>query len=753
MAVPEQTPYIEHTGNGSTTSFALEFQCESKDHLIVLVDDVEPPIASWSLVGGNVIFTTAPAAGKKIKLQRNTPFGRTTDYQSYNNSFRPPAVNKDFDWIWLKLQELGVADWLTDTDIKNLSAYVNSLNDETRDEFYNNLGNLEKNTKAMLDEAIKNGAVSALAIITVETVEELEDLNAWEGRTVSVTSIGNYKYNSSADQWQRDFITDRQVVNIDTILELDNLAVWPGRTVFIKTRNGEENSLFAGTFVYFQNSTEEVDNGIVLNAEGGRWIRKIENNVIKAQWFGTPNLIDDQKILNPAFNASRKYKLFLDITGNEWGINGVVSVLDRVSLISNFDSVIHVDPSGDYPRKFAIEFGLPGSVWNQNGCVLTNTGFLRVDCKNRDTRLHGVFIKGPLSNVDIIRTSNFNGTGIKLESVHDTPLNRLSIEFCGNEEDYAFVCSSADDTTNCININALQVEQSYQRGIYITNTIRSVINNIHSERLFRTNQAPVDNLIGYDLNHVIQMNNSVINQALIHSNDGDIYVRLDGAVNNYNNFLVPDGYVYGEYGDQVIYSCLNTKVFKQLSILKDITLDQPSIPVVHVTIGTKINNPKIDELVFEYAAKSITATGGSIGKVGVRSSEAINGDIVFNNVAIKEVRETGSNSILAMAFNNCNIDLLEGMQGRTCKFRDSYIYRANLASGLQAYFDHVKFDSFTATGDIKYLTRNCQSVNNPTWSLPTVPMNKGLVTERIGYDASGKIYQNTIDGVNWQKLI
>ena len=93
------------------------------------------------------------------------------------------------------------------------------------------------------------------------------------------------------------------------------------------------------------------------------------------------------------------------------------------------------------------------------------------------------------------------------------------------------------------------------------------------------------------------------------------------------------------------------------------------------------------------------------------------------------------------------------MQGRTCKFRDSYIYRANLASGLQAYFDNVKFDSFTATGDIKYLTRNCQSVNNPTWSLPTVPMNKGLITERIGYDASGKIYQNTIDGVNWQKLI
>lgn len=132
MAVPEQTPYIEHIGNGVTTSFALKFQCESKDHLIVLVDEIEPPIETWSLTGGNVVFTTAPAADKKITLQRNTPFSRTTDYQSYNNSFRPPAVNKDFDWIWLKLQELGVADWILGARIDALKNYVDRKDDELK---------------------------------------------------------------------------------------------------------------------------------------------------------------------------------------------------------------------------------------------------------------------------------------------------------------------------------------------------------------------------------------------------------------------------------------------------------------------------------------------------------------------------------------------------------------------------------------------------------------------------------------------
>jgi hypothetical protein len=125
MAVPEQTPYIEHTGNGVTTSFSLGFQCESKDHLIVLMDEIEPPIETWSLIDGNVVFTAAPTSGQKITLQRNTPFSRTTDYQSYNNSFRPPAVNNDFDRVWWKIQELGVRDWLLDLKIQKFRDDVN----------------------------------------------------------------------------------------------------------------------------------------------------------------------------------------------------------------------------------------------------------------------------------------------------------------------------------------------------------------------------------------------------------------------------------------------------------------------------------------------------------------------------------------------------------------------------------------------------------------------------------------------------
>lgn len=204
MAVANQTPYKEYIGNGTTKIFPLEFDCDDADHLIVKVNDIEvPALNNWSLNTntGSVVFAIAPISQSKIILQRDTPLLRSTDYQTYNNSLRPQPVNNDFDKIWLKLQELGVTNWLTDTDIKNLSAYVNSLNEETRDDFFNKLGNLEQNTNAMLQEAVANGAVSALAITTVNTVTELNTLSKWDGRTVYVKDFANFKYSSANNAW------------------------------------------------------------------------------------------------------------------------------------------------------------------------------------------------------------------------------------------------------------------------------------------------------------------------------------------------------------------------------------------------------------------------------------------------------------------------------------------------------------------------------------------------------------------------
>ncbi|QAB39725.1 hypothetical protein EHF38_05010 [Acinetobacter baumannii] len=132
MAVPEQTPFIEYTANGTTTVYPLTFDCDKSEYLIVSLDGEEAPVGSWSLSGGSITFNSAPANGVLITIERNTPFRRTTEYQSYNNSFRPSPVNKDFDLIWWKLQELGVADWILGNRISALKNYVDRKDDELK---------------------------------------------------------------------------------------------------------------------------------------------------------------------------------------------------------------------------------------------------------------------------------------------------------------------------------------------------------------------------------------------------------------------------------------------------------------------------------------------------------------------------------------------------------------------------------------------------------------------------------------------
>lgn len=186
MAVPEQTPFIEYIANGSTTHFALDFDCDKQDYLIVTLDENEPPVGSWNLSSGFVVFLNAPSDGVKVEIKRNTPFERTVDYQSYNNSFRPPAVNKDFDLIWWKLQELGVADWILNNRIDALKNYVDDQDDELRtylmeeirkqgvaldqlDEYYNYL------MQRLAQIAVDKGWDASFVVYNGKTLQEFND--------------------------------------------------------------------------------------------------------------------------------------------------------------------------------------------------------------------------------------------------------------------------------------------------------------------------------------------------------------------------------------------------------------------------------------------------------------------------------------------------------------------------------------------------------------------------------------------------
>lgn len=241
MSVPVQTPSKEYIANGTTTAFPLEFNCDKAEYLIVTLNGEEAPVGSWTLANDTVTFNVAPVNGVVVNLQRNTPFQRTTNYQLYDNSFRPSAVNKDFDLIWWKLQELGYRDqviWLAlvkeiadridgDEDLQNqintidewLANLQQNVNENTNDiaQLVNDLSKeiadritgdqiLKDMFISMIDEAINEGTVNALAVTHIDSVEDLQNVtNVWDGRTITVKNKGDYRYDALTHTWVKSY--------------------------------------------------------------------------------------------------------------------------------------------------------------------------------------------------------------------------------------------------------------------------------------------------------------------------------------------------------------------------------------------------------------------------------------------------------------------------------------------------------------------------------------------------------------------
>ncbi|KRI32408.1 hypothetical protein [Acinetobacter pittii] len=271
MAVPEQTPYKEYTANGITTVFPLDFDVLEQDHLIVLINDLEPAVGSWHLDAANdaVVFTNAPVSGAIIKIRRDTPLSRTTNYQLYDRSFLPDPVNKDFDALWRKLQEMGVINWMIDNNIKDLNEYVNSLNDETKAIFLKMIH--DQGTSLEQLDAYVDSLYKKLANTAVE--------KGW---------LAEFIADGSENQAQINKKTVRQVESIADLLLIQNPV--DGQTLYAKSYYAGENK--GGDNFYFDSTRVNENDGITIFSG---WVRDLSDKILT---------IDDAGLKEDGSNAT-----------------------------------------------------------------------------------------------------------------------------------------------------------------------------------------------------------------------------------------------------------------------------------------------------------------------------------------------------------------------------------------------------------------------------------------------------------------
>ncbi|HHB1540516.1 TPA: hypothetical protein ACN979_004045 [Acinetobacter baumannii] len=323
MSVPAQTPSKEYIANGTTTAFPLEFNCDKAEYLIVTLNGEEAPVGSWTLANDTVTFNVAPVNGVVVNLERNTPFQRTTNYQLYDNSFRPSAVNKDFDLIWWKLQELGYRDqviWLAlikeisdrtngdielqnqintieqqvDLNTQDIAKLITDLSQEIADRIKGDQI-LKDMFLSMIDEAINEGTINALAVTHLDSLEALEGVtNVWDGRTIYVKDLGNYRYDARTTSWIKayqdaDNVIDRnesqKEINSITpryFSSVDEMLAYPHKRngLIAITKSYHAGLSKGGSKYVYDSSKASINNGVTII---GGWVLLFDDRICVTQ--------------------------------------------------------------------------------------------------------------------------------------------------------------------------------------------------------------------------------------------------------------------------------------------------------------------------------------------------------------------------------------------------------------------------------------------------------------------------------------
>lgn len=475
---------------------------------------------------------------------------------------------------------------------------------------------------------------------------------------------------------------------------------------------------------------------------------------------GTAN---DTLALRNAITAAKAENVFIDLTGASvgWKVNAEIDFTGISGVICAYDSPILADVTGTYANGFVAQFGNPAVGWNDgrhSGCVIAGT--LHVVALSRAVAMHGIYMKGSWFNAGHIMASGFNGMGIRQDSVWDSTFQRLYTELCGNVTDFSLVLNSTGDTHNATAISSVQCEQAYHRGMNI-NVIRATIGNIHAERLAILSASDGTPTYGY-LNHSITLSNSHVDQCIFDcltsgtAPDGQalaatvLNMRVVGDKSKTTAFNSITTRIIHDYGRHFEFDVLTADYFIQRAPAVYTEVSNADVTNVDIEQVIDFNLCSIGTLTFGFNASDIHIEGGAVSTLSFPNN--IQGNISFNQVVLQTVGETKEPAAakLPVTFNDCNINVFNGAYNAQAVVSGGRVNTCALASQSLARFEDVDFGVFGYSGNSGFITRNCRGPAASTW---TVPMNvnypAGTITERVGYNAAGKFYQNTDSGLTW----
>lgn len=492
-------------------------------------------------------------------------------------------------------------------------------------------------------------------------------------------------------------------------------------------------------------------------------IAGIRNYASPLEFGGVPNTVATAA-LKAAIAAAVSRKQPLDLRGGPWTTTETLDMTDVKTIISDATGVIRVDPTAftsKFTNKYVVTFGNPDVAYGSGRAGHVQIlGTLVVSGNNRNAPLNGVYFKGSWFAGNVIRVSGLDGSAMVFEAVWDSVFQSLSGELCGNETSYQIDVRGGGDTSNCIHIGRIQSERAYHKCLRI-NAIRSVFNTIHAERTAvltlddGSNNADGTKYTTFTMN----LGNCVVNQIIHDAITGNApdgrptvgtsssRMDLDFSVVNAASFS--EGGLSTNSGRNSTWSGLVARKWTIASAATGHTVNSPRI-VENLTVSASFSatGGTAGQVTFGFNAVDILLDAMAIDNLSFPST--IKGNIKFSSCRFPASLTIGntqspegftSASTLGetntpVTFEGCtHLGTYAGAFQSRCVWYGGYIANVALVSRAVCELYDVTTQTFSASGDRAYVTRQVRASAASNWGTPThVAYPVGTITERLGDD-------------------
>ena len=370
--------YVEYTGNGSTTTYAIPFPFLEDAHVIAEVNGVTTSI---TVSGGNAVFGSAPASSAVIRISRSTsPTTRLVDYTSPSTLTEEILDTDSLQAFYLAQESNDTAGDSITKDVADLqwnaqSKRIKSVANPTADQDAVTKHYLENTWLSTSDKANVTtvsgissnvSTVAGIASNVTAVAADASDIGAVAGKATEIGRLGT-----------SDAVTDLNTLGTaDVVSDMNTLATSANVTAMDNCSGSISNiNTVSGSISNVNTVAGSISN---VNTVAGKdteiGLLGTSDAVADMNTLGTSDIVSDMNTLATSGNVTAMD----NCSGSISNINTVSGSISNVNTVAGSISNVNTTASNitdvnTFANRYRIASSDPSSSLDEGDLVYNST--------------------------------------------------------------------------------------------------------------------------------------------------------------------------------------------------------------------------------------------------------------------------------------------------------------------------------------------------------------------------------------------